>query len=326
MISCQKETNDPVDMSIPEAPEEEIVLENPLTADGILLGKMLFYDKSLSRDNTQSCASCHRQSNAFSDPNQFSMGINGDQSLRHSMPIFNMSYSTNGFFWDGRANLLRHQAVIPIQDPLEMDADLDEVMQRINADTLYDLPILNAFDTSHISEVTLGLALEQFMLSIESKNSKYDQYLAGEVSLTTTELQGRDIYFNTLNCTDCHKGFNFDDPSGRYLNNGLDSNDEFTDLGRALVTGKISDQAKFKIPSLRNVGITAPYMHDGRFENLDQVIEHYMTGIKSSSTLANNFDVEQMNLNTDERKALIDFLHTLTDEQMISNPAYFSPF
>lgn len=318
-------------LPVPDLPQD-----NLLTEQGVLLGKMLFFEERLSRDNSQSCASCHRQVDGFSDTARVSIGVEGLGGRRQAMPIFNMAWNTNGFFWDGRAELLRHQALLPIQDPLEMDETLDRVLDKLSADRSYKEQFIRAFGDEEISTDRIALALEQFMLSIVSLDSKYDRYLAGMEALTPSEDRGRELFFTEYNpffpddsgadCQHCHSGKNFE--NDQYLNNGLDADADFVDLGRAEVTKDPSDNAKFKVPSLRNVAVTAPYMHDGRFTTLEEVIDHYNSGLQPSSTIDPAIEPSigtGLLLTDDDKVDLINFLKTLTDQVYLNNPEYFSP-
>lgn len=316
----------------------DIPADNPLTVQKVELGRMLFHDDRLSRDNSMSCASCHVQENGFSDTARFSIGINGFPGGRQAMVAFNMAYNTNEFFWDGRAHLLRDQAVLPIQDSLEMDHAMDELIDRLSGIQEYENQFIRAFGSSTVTEERIGLALEQFMNTIISVDSKYDKYLRGETSLTASEERGMELYFAEFNpgfpdssgadCAHCHGGLNFE--NDLYMNNALDSDADFTDLGRELVTGNASDRAKFKVPTLRNIELTPPYMHDGRFETLEEVVEHYNTGMVNSSTvdpaLLYPINSGGLGLSAQDVQDLVAFLKTLTDQEMVNNPDYASPF
>lgn len=344
-IACKKdeepeeevptEENKPYNLDYGIFPTPNIPSDNPLTVEGVKLGRMLFYDNLLSGNNSMSCASCHKQENAFSDINRFSTGIDGIQGARQAMGIFNLLWNTNGFFWDGRATLLRDQAVMPIQDPIEMHQVLPELVEELKLNTTYTAQFKKAFGTNEISSEKIGKALEQFMNSIVSNRSRYDEYLMGNVTLTAQEERGR-FLFNTeynpafpdasgADCRHCHGGDNFE--NDRYLNNGLDVDTDFVDFGRELLTGLAVDRAKFKVTSLRNIELTPPYMHDGRFNTLEEVVEHY-NQVKNSSTLDGSFGPQMpggLQLSTEDKAALVAFLKTLTDYEMISDPRYAKP-
>ena len=311
--------------------------DNPLTVDGVKLGRMLFYEPLLSKDNSISCGSCHIQQDGFSDPAQFSAGVDGSLGKRQAMPIFNMLWHTNEFFWDGRAHLLRDQSLMPIQDNLEMKETLENVISKLSATTTYPAQFIRAFGDAEITSERMSLAMEQFMNSIISNQSKYDKYLDGQATLTESEERGRVLFSAEYNpgfpelsgadCAHCHGGNNFD--NNRYMNNGLDTDGDQDDIGREAVTDDPRDRAKFKVPSLRNVALTAPYMHDGRFQTLEEVIDHYDHGIVLSETVdpALAYSAQTgLRLTKQEKIDLINFLKTLTDEEMIADERFSNPF
>jgi cytochrome c peroxidase len=296
----------------------------------VALGKKLFFDPILSSDLTQSCGSCHRQPDGFTDrKNAFSRGVLGQLGTRNSMPLFNLLLHNNGFFWDGRAVKLREQALVPIQDHLEMNENLPNVVSKLNDIRTYRLMFDAAFGNKEITPERIGLALEQYMYSLVSGDSKFDRVQRGLDTFSISEKKGQ-ILFNTefnpasgitgADCFHCHGDINF--TNNEYLNNGLDS--VFTDKGRALVTGRANDEGKFKVPSLRNVEVTGPYMHDGRFKTLEEVVEHYNSGIRFSSTLDPNMHTirQGLQLTASEKRDLINFLKTLTDQTYLNNPKY----
>jgi cytochrome c peroxidase len=306
--------------------------DNPLTYEGIALGKALFFEKMMSIDGTVSCGSCHNQSNAFTDNEKiFSEGIKGKIGDRNSMPIFNMFYHTKGFFWDGRAKLLRDQSLGPIENPLEMGETLENVVNKLQAESKYRNLFYKAFGDSTVSSLKMSLAMEQFMLTLVSGNSKFDKVERGEAQFSDSEMRGKELFFTEFetsggargaDCFHCHATADFS--NHEFMNNGLDSESEFTDLGRAMFTKRPTDNAKFKTPSLRNVAVSGPYMHDGRFATLTEVIEHYNSGIKESPTLDVNIHgiKDGMNLTEQEKQDLIAFLNTLTDEVYLNNEEF----
>ena len=318
-----------------DLPEPAIPPDNLLTNAKVKLGRMLFYEKKLSKDLTQACADCHLQKDAFTDIRPFSIGVEKLEGKRNAMPIFNLVYHINGFFWDGRATLLRDQALKPIQDPLEMNETLSNAVAKIQNEKIYQDQFIRAFGSDSVSALKISLAIEQFMISIVSHDSKYDRYLKGAATLTLEEERGKDLFFkeyDPLNnikgaeCFHCHSGFNF--TNNEFMNNGLDTDSNFKDLGRFNVTKNASDKASFKVPSLRNIEFTAPYMHDSRFNSIDEVIDHYNSHVKQSSTtnilLQNN--IKGLNLTTQEKSDLKAFLKTLSDNTYLNNPEYKSPF
>jgi cytochrome c peroxidase len=272
----------------------------------------------------------------FGDKRQFSIGVENLPGKRQAMAIFNMAWHNNGFFWDGRAPALRDQALMPIEDPLEMNETLENAVAKLNDSKDYRFQFARAFEDSSITSEKMGLAMEQFMLTILSMDSKFDRVLLGEDTYTESEQRGFDLFFTEFDpngsekggeCFHCHAGINF--TNNKYMNNGLDTDATFADVGLFGVSENPEDMAKFKVPSLRNIAVTAPYMHDGRFSTLEEVIDHYNTGVQPSSTID---ELMQYNINpglslTDQDKAdLIAFMKTLTDDVFLNNPDYASPF
>lgn len=319
-------------LPLPDLPED-----NPLTVQGVKLGRMLFYETMLSKDDSQSCASCHRQEHAFSDTTRFSLGVEGRPGKRQAMSVFNMAWNSNEFFWDGRAHLLRDQAILPIQDELEMNETLGNVITKLTDSKMYRDQFTKVYGDDDITVDKMAKALEQFMFSIVSHDSKYDQWKAGLVEFTESEERGRLLFeaeynpffpeFSGADCAHCHGGANFE--NDQYMNNGLDSDEDFADIGREAATMNPLDRAKFKVPSLRNIELTTPYMHDGRFTTLEEVINHYNEGIHPSTTIdpAILTTSETGLFLTDMDKVdLINFLKTLTDQSMITDDRYSNPF
>jgi len=342
--SCKGETEEmttinhdetPYVMNIGDFPEPVISSDNPLTKQGVKLGRMLFYETKLSKDGSMSCASCHRQEHAFADTNTLSIGVEGLLGKRQAMAVFNMAWNTNEFFWDGRAHLLRDQSILPIQDELEMNETLENVISKLGAEQSYQDQFKRTFGSTEITSHKISLALEQFMNSIVSVDSKYDQYLRGDVTLTASEERGRELYFAEYNeffpstsgadCAHCHSPTNFS--NNEYMNNGLDA--VITDNGREKVTLSSKDKGKMKVPSLRNIELTTPYMHDGRFITLEEVVNHYNSGLETSATLdpalANTMNTGLM-LDAQDKVDLVAFLKTLTDQTFLNNPEYSDPF
>lgn len=317
-------------------PAPNLPADNPLTVEKVKLGRMLFYSKALSSDGTVSCASCHHQQNAFSDVNRFSIGVNGATGDRQAMAIFNMAWHDNEFFWDGRAHLLRDQSLGPIENPLEMNESLENVIKKLSKDQEMKNQFIRAFGSSEITAEKMSLAMENFMMSIVSDDSKYDRYLAGLVELSPSEERGRVLFFAEYNpffpevsgadCAHCHAGNNFE--NDLYMNNGLDEDAYFVDFGRELATNSPADRAKFKVTTLRNIAVTPPYMHDGRFQTLEEVVDHYNAHVKNSSTVDPALlgtTTTGLMLDAQEKKDLVNFLKTLTDYTFLNNPAYSDP-
>lgn len=302
---------------IPDLPKD-----NPLIEERVALGEKLFHETALSKDGTISCASCHKVDAAFTDPRKYSVGVREQVGTRNAMPLFNLAWKSS-FFWDGRAPSLRAQALMPIQDHTEMDEALTNVVAKLAAKTNYAAAFAAAFGPPEITPEKIGLAIESFALTLTSFDSKFDRALAGKAQLTDDEKRGLELFMTEYDprreqygadCFHCHGGPLFQ--SQTFANNGLDS--ELKDPGRWKATGKHSDFGKFATPSLRNAALTAPYMHDGRFDTLEEVVEHYSTGQKRSATLDPNLAKHPdggVRLSEGEKRALVAFLKTLTDEK-----------
>jgi cytochrome c peroxidase len=325
-------------------PPARIPKDNPLKLEGVALGRMLFYDPILSADSTQSCASCHNQKDGFTDNQlQYSIGIRGTVGKRNSMSIANLMWHLDGFFWDGRSDILRHQALMPIEDPTEMDETIGNVVVKLSNSLMYKEAFEKAFGSTVINDETIGKSLEQFMLTLVSANSKFDRVMAGIETFTVQEQTGRTI-FNAeaiplneeqdpnnpqnfgADCFHCHGNSLF--MSREYLTNGLPN---VTDLGRGGVNGNTRDNYKFKATTLRNVEKTGPYMHDGRFGTLEEVVQHYLGDLSdATSDLGNEPNMHALRdsvyLSEDHKAALISFLKTLTDEEFLTKGEYSNPF
>jgi cytochrome c peroxidase len=348
LSSCKKDevAREPVSVSLDETPYELDLgsFPTPMSPEGfqltnakVALGRMLFYEEKLSSLNNQSCASCHSQSTGFSDVNQFSQGSEGDFGDRQAMAVINLAWNNNGFFWDGRSPSLAHQSLQPIISPIEMAESHANVITKLNEIQGYKDQFVRAYGNGEITPLKMGQAMEQFMMTMISNNSKYDKFLAGQTELSESEERGRVLFFSEYNeffpedsgadCEHCHGGFNF--ANNFYMNNGLDDDADFTDLGRFNVTGLQGDKAKFKVTTLRNIELTPPYMHDGRFQTLEEVVSHYDEGIEISSTLDEALLATTstgLMLTVEDKTDLVNFLKTLTDETFISNPDFSNPF
>ncbi|NQW29001.1 MAG: c-type cytochrome [Ignavibacteria bacterium] len=345
-VSCSNTTTTPVEPPKYDAtpysfdakglPVPKLPVDNALTQQKVELGRMLFHETMLSKDNTQACASCHKQADGFSDIRQFSIGVQGLPGKRQAMPIFNMAWHTDGFFWDGRAPLLRDQALRPIQDVLEMNETLPNVIKKLSDTEKYRFQFIRAFGNDTINELKISLALEQFMLTIVSGNSKFDKMNRGQTVFTDQEERGRKLFFTEFDpmnkvkgaeCFHCHGGTNF--TNNNYINNGLDDDAGITDLGRYEVTKVKRDWATFKVPSLRNVALTPPYMHDGRLASLEEVVDHYATGVKKSISvdfqMQYNLQPGGLKLSEQDKDDLVAFLNTLTDADLAANTAFGAP-
>ncbi len=301
--------------------DPELPKDNPLTVEGVALGEKLFSEKQLSTNNAQSCADCHHADAAFSDSGHaFSTGAEGQPGFRNTMPLFNLAWM-NSMTWDGKRTRIRDQALAPIQDHLEMHQTLDESVAKLAADATYPARFAKVFGSPGITSERLGLALEQYLLTLVSGDSKFDRAMREEVDLTEQEKQGLTLFVLEFDpargrlgadCFHCHGNELF--TNNQFKNNGIDS--EFSDRGRQAASGRSADIGKFKVPSLRNVELTGPYMHDGRFATLEEVIDHYAEGVKQSDTLDPNISKHPdgaLALSCEDRKALVAFLKTLTD-------------
>ncbi|MEJ6735816.1 MAG: cytochrome c peroxidase [Flavobacteriales bacterium] len=299
--------------------------DNPLTLEGIALGRELFYENKLSGDNTMSCASCHFQEFNFSDSAQFSTGITGNTGDRQAMAIANLAWD-DLFFWDGRAVSLEDQALGPVVNPIELNDTWLNVMSELQTDAKYPPLFQKAFGTQTIDSLLVAMAIAQFERSMVSFNSDYDKYFYDGITtaLNASETNGFNLFFGAAECIHCHSGPLLSDPSFR--NNGLDAT--FTDLGLGVVTGLVTDNGKFKATSLRNIAESAPYMHDGRFATLEEVVEHYNSGVVAISP---NLDSEMnhfvggLNLTTTEKADLVAFLHAFSDASYLNNPDFSDP-
>jgi cytochrome c peroxidase len=297
---------------------------NPTTDAGATLGRVLFYDTRLSSTNTISCGSCHIQSLGFGDTARFSTGVAG-VSARHTMALANARFYSRGkFFWDERAATLEDQVLIPIQNPVEMGETLDGIVAKVGAASFYPALFQAAFGSSQISSSAISLALAQYVRSLVSSNSKFDKALVGAgppnfAGFTAQEQQGQALFTGPAGCAACHA------TNAQVLDNihdtGLDST--ITDIG----TGNGS----FKAPSLRNVGLRASFMHDGRFQTLQQVVAFYDSGVQPNPNLDRrlqnaNGTPRRLNLTQPQRDALVAFLNTLTDSTYITAAKFSNPF
>lgn len=294
---------------------------NPITEEGVKLGEKLFFDKRLSGNNEVACATCHLPELAFSDGVALaSHGISGKKLLRNAPALINLAWANNGLFWDGGSKNLESQVLAPLAHEDEMFQDLSLLIEELNQDEEY-LDLFSLVFNDDINQTNIMWAIAQFERSLISSNSKYDAYLKGEKELTEKEYEGLALAENL--CFSCHDTALLTDHN--YHNNGID--EDFSDTshegiyqGRYRVTFDENDLGKFKTPTLRNVALTAPYMHDGRFETLEEVINHYSDGVKNSSTL----DVQLKPNNTlgfslsiSEKENLLAFLKTLTDSEFV---------
>ena len=339
-----------------EIPNQELKLELPETPEVYAtgshvptLGRVLFYDRQLSLNNSVSCATCHKQRLAFSDDKQFSVGFENKLTSRNSMPIQNIlatgispndtlfidpidAFFTTFLFWDGRERDLKTMVTRPITNHIEMGfSDLSQLEKKLANVPYYETLFTNAFGDKAITEDRIAQAITAFVQSISSKDTKLDKSMKGAVQLSSLELQGRALFTSVYDCNSCHQ---IENPhgyiqAGTFANIGLEVN--YQDNGLGEVTKSASDNGKFKIPSLRNVVLTAPYMHDGRFKTLDEVMDHYSHGIEDHENLDFRLrtatgEPRIMEIPKADKDAIIAFLHTLTDHEMISDPKFSDPF
>lgn len=290
---------------------------NPVTEEGFELGKALFNDPLLSRDNTISCAECHNQSYAFTHHgHDVSHGVDNRVGTRNAPAVQNMAWQKE-FFWDGGVGDLDLFSVAPIENPLEMDENLGNVLTKLRSTQKYPALFHKAYGSTEITSQKFLKALSQFMLSLVSANSRYDKYARKEGGiLNSEELAGLSLF--QQKCSSCHAGDLFTDQS--YRNNGLNIQGS-KDEGRFRITERVEDRFKFKVPSLRNVEMTAPYMHDGRFYTLEEVLHHYASGVQQTP----NVDASLKNgipLTAEEQAKIVAFLKTLTDREFLTNPKF----
>lgn len=324
---------------------------NPTTDLGATLGRVLFYDTSLSANASTSCASCHVQEFGFSDPNTLSFGFEGGTTRRHSMGLANARFSVSGtFFWDERAMTLEDQVLMPFQDSVEMGLTLDQLVQLVASQPYYPELFTDAFGDADVTPNRIARALAQFVRSIVSITSKYDEGAPLVFSptdpfpnFTPRENQGKNIFLTAVGgvaCTACHISEAFVNPSVTPVgasttttsrNIGLDAVST-DDLGIAEATNNPADEGKFRVPSLRNVGVTAPYMHDGRLATLEDVVEHYNSGVQPHPNLSaalidpNDGTPLRLNLTAQQKAAIVAFLNTLTDDALLSDEKFSDPF
>lgn len=310
--------------------------DNPTTVAGVKLGRYLFYEKALSAGNKLSCESCHEQKLAFTDGRRVSPGVDGSFTSRNAMSLANLLWVRN-FFWDGRSSSLEDQAQFPLTDPHEMGQSLSESVKKLSGNTMYPPLFEQAFGTGKITETNILKALAQFDRTLISAGSDYDKYLAGAYKPTAQELRGLALFENApdpatgkrgANCAHCHgtpKMY-----KELFHNNGLDKVP--ADPGREKLTGQDTDRGRFRVPTLRNIALTAPYMHDGRFATLEEVLDHYSDHIQQSPSLSsflqgisNDRQGATLALKAEEKKDIIAFLHMLTDSSFINNPAFSNP-
>lgn len=317
-------------------PPMPIASNNPVTNEGVNLGRHLFYDPILSLDSSISCSSCHQQAYAFSDPRQtaFSAGVQGRVGKRNAPPLFNLAWYP-ALFWDGRAVSIEEQVFHPVRAHEEMDLDWSTAVTRLQNNERYPPLFQKAFGSPTIDSQRVAYAIAQFERSLISNRSKYDRVLKGLDRFTADEKEGF-LIMNEMSRGDCLKCHSTDaDALGtvrRFSNNGLEAISDpinYTDKGLGETTGNLKDNGKFKIPSLRNIALTAPYMHDGRFKDLAAVLDFYSDQVHASANVDLKMASAQhggVHLSAKEKAQVIAFLYTLTDSAFIQDPAFGNPF
>lgn len=331
----------PYDLVIPPGfPPMQIPADNPLTEDGVELGRHLFYDPILSKDSSMSCASCHFPAGSFTDNLALSPGVEGLPGKRSAMSLINVAFYTNGLFWDGRSPSLEHQALLPIEDPLELNVAWEDVEARLRNHPAYPAMFRKAFgiaDKKEIDRLLAAKALAQFQrIMVSSGESKFDRkFLAKEIGIdfSEEEFRGFDMFFDMpdsplpdAQCFHCHDTPLF--TTNEYFNNGLQQAatlDDFPDPGRGAITGRRIDNGRMRAPTLRNIMLTAPYMHDGRFKTIEEVLDFYNEGVHYADNLDENLIIP-MGLTPQMKADIIAFLHTLTDTAFVNNPKLQNPF
>jgi len=301
-------------------PQPALPADNLLTREGVALGETLFYDVRLSGTGTQSCASCHEPERAFSDVVALSRGVRGKLGTRNAMPLFNLAWAS-AYAWDGGQPRIRDQVFAAMRNPLEMDAKEEEVVGALGNDAAMTETFAAVFGEPGVSLERIGLALEQYLLTLVSADARFDRAMRGEVALTEEEKRGFELFLTEYDparrqygadCFHCHGGALFTDFG--FKNNGLTAS--AGDGGRAEASGLSTDRGKFKTPSLRNVAVTGPYMHDGRIATLEAVVAHYDHGVERSASLDANLAKHPaggMALSSEDQRALVAFLRTLTE-------------
>lgn len=293
---------------------------NPLTEEGFQLGRQLFYDPLLSKDGTISCSSCHLQATGFTHvDHDLSHGIDGKIGVRNSLTLQNLAWSKT-FMWDGGINHLDVQAIAPITSEVEMNETLENVVLKLQKSEKYASLFEKAFDTKRITGQLTLKALSQFVVSLKTTNSKYDNVMQKKATFSEMEQKGYTLF--KKNCASCHKEPLF--TSDSFKNNGLPKDAVLNDLGRMKITQNPKDSLLFKVPTLRNIEFTFPYMHDGRFKTLSEVVKHYNSGIQQSSTLSKELK-KPLDLSDNERTEIIAFLKTLSDKEFLFNSRYSYP-
>ncbi|GAB3639023.1 cytochrome c peroxidase [Hymenobacter arcticus] len=321
-------------------PTPVIPADNPLTNEGVALGRQLFYEKALSSTGTMNCGSCHQQSKAFTDGRALAVGVDGVANPRGTMSLANVLWSTQ-LTWDGAFTTLEAQALKPLENPIELHQSLTVGVAKLQASSTYPALFQAAFGTKTITNELTLKALAQFERTLISGNSRYDKYMATRQGFTADEVTGLRLYSTHIapgvvrgaECFHCHtQPLMSSNYEGRFFNNGLDLT--FADPGRGGITKLAVDQGKFIAPTLRNITLTAPYMHDGRFKTLEEVLDHYSEHVQMASPGLDNNLIQGLNnppfgthmdLTATEKRQVLAFLKTLTDSTFITDKRFAAP-
>ena len=320
-LSFIKKLTEPIYFEVPKGwPKPHYNFnDNPLTEEGFQLGRHLFYDPIISRDSTISCSSCHLQQTGFTHvDHQLSHGIEGKIGTRNSMALINLAWNKN-FMWDGSINNIELQAINPITSPIEMDDKLENVVSKLQNSTKYRALFTKAYGDDKVTSQRILKALAQFTVMLKSSNSKYDKMIRKEVKFSESEQRGYDLF--KTNCASCHKEPLFSDD--RFEKNGLAVDTTLNDFGRIKISTKQEDAFRFRVPTLRNIQFTFPYMHDGRFKTLTEVVKHY-NSLGYNKNLPKQLS-KPMNLTDNERVDLVAFLKTLTDTEFLFDKRFSYP-
>ena len=324
-ISCTKKTND-------LAPAHTTLDASGTSLNATAnLGRVMFYDTHLSVNNSISCASCHKQANAFADNVAISPGFENKSGTRNALPIQGLT-NFSILFWDGRDSSLSSMVFMPVLNHVEMGmSDINALVNRVSSESYYADLFTSAFGDQTVSAERISEALSNFVSSINSTGSRFDMFMQGQGTLNSLETQGMNLFVSKYNCNGCHRvdAINGYDNTAEFANIGLDVN--YADNGLGIITKQPSDNGKFKVPNLKNVALTAPYMHDGRFATLNDVLDHYSHGIANNSNLdpllrSVNGQPLQMNIPDNDKTAIIAFLNALTDYSAVTNSDFASPF
>ncbi len=331
--SDESDADGPYDLLLPahfdamELPRDTSPEDNPLTRKGVALGRRLFYDERLSDDDSMACATCHLQEDAFSDENRFSEGIHGDLGDRQAPALVNPGWSTS-FFWDGRRATLEEQALDPVENEIEMATTWEEVVPKLQADPGLPGEFAAVFGDEQVTKERVAKAISQFERTLASFDSPYDRFVYGgdQEALNEAELRGMFLFIHTPGvCEKCHPPPLF--TNNEFMNNGLETDPK--DPGRAKISEDPADRGKHKTPTLRNIAQSGPYMHDGRFETLRQVVEHYNTGVEEDApNLAPELGpaaLDSMGFTEDNLDDLVAFLGALSEDAFLNDPKLGDP-